>query len=49
MTRKKQSKRYVYRDALTGRFVSRAYYDEKPVRTIRQRIKPCASKERGNG
>lgn len=32
-------KHYVYRSAVTGRFVSAAYAKRYPKRTIRQRIK----------
>lgn len=31
--------RYVYRSAITGRFVSKAYADANPDTTVRQRIK----------
>lgn len=36
---KKKKPRYVYRSAVTGRFVSAAYAKRYPKRTIRQRVK----------
>lgn len=32
---------HVYRDAGTGRFVTRVYADEHPDTTIRQRVRYC--------
>lgn len=31
-------RRYRYRDAVTGRFVSRAYAEEHPDTTVRERV-----------
>ena len=35
-----KQRRYVYRSAITGRFVKAAYARRYPNRTVRERIKP---------
>lgn len=35
-------KRYIYRSAITGRFVSKAYAEANPETTVRQELKACS-------
>lgn len=39
MTRKTA---YLYRSAVTGRYVSAAYAKQHPKETVREAVKPCA-------
>jgi hypothetical protein len=39
MPKKKAAQRYVYRSAITGRFVSARYAAKHPVTTTRERVR----------